>query len=185
MQCSNCCFLACIQVSQETGKMVWCFHLFKSFPVCYDPHSQNPQEIEQNLPASVEGSPVKAWVHRGLSQGWGHWQHQTRNAPLVLKPLWSSLLTLDMELIDPKAGLSQAKQLTVRECNSTHQQVTGLKLYWARPCPSEQDLVFPIISPSQKEVCTILLASSIRGQTEEAKRSTVSQWLKQKPNYRK
>ena len=26
------CFLTCIQVSQETGKMVWCFHLFKSFP---------------------------------------------------------------------------------------------------------------------------------------------------------
>ena len=27
-----CCFLTCIQVSQETGKMVWYSHLFKSFP---------------------------------------------------------------------------------------------------------------------------------------------------------
>ena len=29
---SNCYFLTCIQVSQETGKMVWYSHLFKSFP---------------------------------------------------------------------------------------------------------------------------------------------------------
>ena len=29
---SNCCFLTCIQVSQETGKVVWYFYLFKSFP---------------------------------------------------------------------------------------------------------------------------------------------------------
>ena len=32
MSCSTCCFLTCIQVSQETGKMVWYFHLFKNFP---------------------------------------------------------------------------------------------------------------------------------------------------------
>ena len=30
IQGSNCCFLAHIQVSQETGKMFWYFHLFKS-----------------------------------------------------------------------------------------------------------------------------------------------------------
>ena len=39
-------------------------------------------------------------------------------------------------------------------------------------------------SPSHQEAYIILLASPIRGQTEEA-RSTVSQWLKQKPYYRK
>ena len=32
IQGSNCCFLTHIQVSQETGKVVWYFHLFKSFP---------------------------------------------------------------------------------------------------------------------------------------------------------
>ena len=30
--CSSCCFLTCIQISQEAGKMVWHSHLFKSFP---------------------------------------------------------------------------------------------------------------------------------------------------------
>ena len=29
---SNCCFLTCIQVSQEAGKGVWYSHLFKNFP---------------------------------------------------------------------------------------------------------------------------------------------------------
>ena len=32
MSGSNCCFLPCIQVSQETGKVVWCFRLLKNFP---------------------------------------------------------------------------------------------------------------------------------------------------------
>ena len=32
IQGSNCCFLTCIQVSQESGKMVWYSHLFQSFP---------------------------------------------------------------------------------------------------------------------------------------------------------
>ena len=30
---SKCCFFTCIQVSQETGKVVWYSHLFKNFPV--------------------------------------------------------------------------------------------------------------------------------------------------------
>ena len=30
----NCCFLAYIQISQETGKVVWYSHLLKNFPVC-------------------------------------------------------------------------------------------------------------------------------------------------------
>ena len=32
MPSSNCCFLTCIQVSQETGQMVWYSHLFQNFP---------------------------------------------------------------------------------------------------------------------------------------------------------
>ena len=29
---SNCCFLICIQISQEAGQVVWYCHLFKNFP---------------------------------------------------------------------------------------------------------------------------------------------------------
>ena len=40
MSSSNCCFLTCIQISQEAGQVVWYSHLFQNFPVCCDPHSQ-------------------------------------------------------------------------------------------------------------------------------------------------
>ena len=32
MSGSNCCFLTCIQVSQEAGQVVWYSHLFHNFP---------------------------------------------------------------------------------------------------------------------------------------------------------
>ena len=32
MSSSNCCFLTCIQVSQEAGQVIWYSHLFKNFP---------------------------------------------------------------------------------------------------------------------------------------------------------
>ena len=32
MSGSNCCFLTCIQVSQEAGQVVWFAHLFQNFP---------------------------------------------------------------------------------------------------------------------------------------------------------
>ena len=32
MSSSNCCFLICIQVSQEAGQVVWYSHLVQSFP---------------------------------------------------------------------------------------------------------------------------------------------------------
>ena len=32
MSGSNCCFLTCIQISQEAGKVVWYSHLLKKFP---------------------------------------------------------------------------------------------------------------------------------------------------------
>ena len=38
MSSSNCYFLACMQISQEAGQVVWYSHLLKNFPVCCDPH---------------------------------------------------------------------------------------------------------------------------------------------------
>src|SRR5574341_1315294 len=32
MSSSNCCFLTCIQISQEAGQVVWYSHLFENFP---------------------------------------------------------------------------------------------------------------------------------------------------------
>ena len=32
MSSSNCCFLTCIEISQEASEVVWYFHLLKNFP---------------------------------------------------------------------------------------------------------------------------------------------------------
>ena len=32
MSSSNCCFLTCIQISQEAGQVVWYFHAFQNCP---------------------------------------------------------------------------------------------------------------------------------------------------------
>ena len=34
MSNSNCCFLTCIQISQEAGQAVWYPYLLKNFPQC-------------------------------------------------------------------------------------------------------------------------------------------------------
>ena len=47
----------------------------------------SPQVTEAKLLASGGGSPVEAWVGRGSSQGWGHWQYLAGKVPLVINPL--------------------------------------------------------------------------------------------------
>ena len=39
MSSSNCCFLTCIQISQETGQVVWYSHLSQNFPQCIVIHT--------------------------------------------------------------------------------------------------------------------------------------------------
>ena len=39
MSSSNCCFLACIQISQEACQVVWYSHLFQNFPQCIVIHT--------------------------------------------------------------------------------------------------------------------------------------------------
>ena len=127
-----------------------------------------PQETEPKLSANVGGSPVEAWASRASPQGLGHWK-----VPFGITLPWSCRLQ----------GWVASGQTTIREgAQPTHHQIIGLKLYWARPCSPEQDPVFPIASPSYQEAFTSLFASSIR---EEARRSTVSQWIKQKPYHKK
>ena len=54
---SNCCFLTCIQVSQEAGQVVWYSHLFQNFPQFIVIHTVkgivNKAEIDVFLETSV------------------------------------------------------------------------------------------------------------------------------------
>ena len=53
MSSSNCCFLTCIQISQEAGQMVWYSHLFKNFPQFVVIHTAKGFEIVNK--AEVDG----------------------------------------------------------------------------------------------------------------------------------
>ena len=39
MSSSNCCFLTCIEVSQDVDQVAWYVHLFQSFPHCFVIHT--------------------------------------------------------------------------------------------------------------------------------------------------
>ena len=41
MSSSNCCFLTCIQISQEADQVVWYSHLFQNFPQFIVIHTVN------------------------------------------------------------------------------------------------------------------------------------------------
>ena len=118
--------------------------------------AMTPQETDPDLPGSVQESPVEAWVGGGLLQGWGTEYSSTCMGPFegghhYLHYLHHSLAS---------------GQTTGREHSPNHQQKIGLKIYWAWPCPSEQDPVSPSVSLSHQKASISLLFFSIRGQTE-------------------
>ena len=62
----NCCFLTCIQISQEEGKVVWYSHLFQNFPVCCDLHKAfgkvNKAEVDVFLKLSCFRKAMIQWM---------------------------------------------------------------------------------------------------------------------------
>ena len=50
---SNCCFLTCIQISQEAAKVVWYSHLFKNFPQLIVIHTVKGFGIVNNAEVDV------------------------------------------------------------------------------------------------------------------------------------
>ena len=102
MSSSNCCFLTCLQVSQETGQVVWYSHLFQNFPQFTVIHTvkgfgiANKAEIDAFLELSclfddpvdvgnlISGSSAlsktswniwKFTVHVLLKPGWENFEH--------------------------------------------------------------------------------------------------------------
>ena len=57
-QGSNCCFLTCIQVSQETSKLVWYSLLFKSFPQFVVIHTVKGFSIVDETGRCFSGIPL-------------------------------------------------------------------------------------------------------------------------------
>jgi len=72
---------------------------------------------------------VEAWFGRGSPQGQGNGSSRLGKSCLVYTLLEEVTINPTIEPTDPRAGSPQAKQLPGRECNLTHQQIIGLKLY--------------------------------------------------------
>ena len=67
MSRSNCCFLTCIQVSQEAGQVVWYSHLFQN-----SMKRQNDRILQEELPRSVGAQYVTGdqWRNNSRKNEW-------------------------------------------------------------------------------------------------------------------
>ena len=54
MSGSNCCSLTCIQVSQETGKVVWYLHFFNNFPKFVVTHTAKGFSVDNEVDIFLE-----------------------------------------------------------------------------------------------------------------------------------
>ena len=87
-------------------------------------------------------------TNSGLPQGQRYWQQQSWEAQCTgTSPCGGGHHYPTIETANSTSG-----QTTGREHSPTHQQEIGLKIYWAWPCPPDQDLVFPTASPSHQDV---------------------------------
>ena len=84
---------------------------------------------------------AEAWIGSVLLQGQGHWVHQDMQGTFRRRATLSSL----PPPVWPRSH-------TGREHSPAHQQKIGLKIYWAWPCPSEQDPLSPTVNFSISKV---------------------------------
>ena len=85
MSGSNCCFLTCIQISQEAGKVVWYPHLLKNFPQFVVIHTVKGFGIvnKAEIDVFLELSCFFLWSSRG-------WHFDLWFLCLFLNPAWTS-----------------------------------------------------------------------------------------------
>ena len=136
-------------------------------------HASGPRRKEQwphrtphqTLPDSVGVScrDCGAAVTRCRDNGTGN---SSTGSCLLVWNLLEVTVSPIIEPIDSRTRLPKVKKLTGREHNTTHQQASGLKIYWTWPCPLEQDPVLPTTSPSHQEAFTNLLYSLIHQRVE-------------------
>ena len=78
MSSSNCCFLTCIQVSQETGQVVWYSHLFQNFPQFIVIHTVKGFGIVNK--AEIDVFSETLLLFRWSSGCWQFWEMQIKTA---------------------------------------------------------------------------------------------------------
>ena len=87
MSSSNCCFLTCIQVSQEAGQVVWYSHLFQNFPQFIVIHTVKSFAIVNKAEVDVFSGTLLLFWWSSVCWQIGLWFLS------FLKPAWTSLRT--------------------------------------------------------------------------------------------
>ena len=131
-----------------------------------------PQETEPKPPASVGGSAAEVWVDRG--SGTGRWAAVILEGPLILLGV---TINPTIKPTGPRAGSSQAKKLRGRECSPIHQQIKAL-LSMALPTRARPSFFHHQSFPSGNLHKPLSLIH------QRARRTTIPQWLEQKPCHR-
>ena len=93
MSSSNCCFLICIHISQEAGKVVWRSHLLKNFAVSGDIHLI--PGLERSL-GGGHGNPLQySYLENTHGQrrlaDYSPWSHKELD-PVELFQTWKMML---------------------------------------------------------------------------------------------
>ena len=120
-----------------------------------------PQETEPHLPMSVLSSLVKAWVDGGLLCDQEHWQLQHWGTQCAGRKCFGGGCHY------PYHSLGSG-QTTEKGHSPIHQQKIGWKIHWAWPCPSKQDWIFLIGSPSHQEVAHASYSHASEGRQKES-----------------
>ena len=95
MSSSNCCFLTCIQISQEAGQVVWYSHLFQDFPQFIVIHTV----IHLYLEVSCRIWPLKS-VRLGFNSQFNHFTHWVALAKFNLSEMSFSYLTVKQRVTE-------------------------------------------------------------------------------------
>ena len=119
-------------------------------------------------------SRKEQWPHKRLSQTclWASRSLQRRHRSAVLccrvralsAAAWTGTFEGGFHYLHYLHHSLVSGQTIGREHSPAYQQKIGLKIYWAWPCPSEQDPVSHSVSLSHQEASISPLSFSIRGQ---------------------
>ena len=104
------------------------------------------------LSCECPGVSREEWFSSGLLKDQGHW----------LQKWVLGIFERDRHYLHYLHHSLVSGQTTGREHSPAHQQKIGLKIYWACPCPSEQEPVSPTVSLFQQGVSISLLSLSIK-----------------------
>src|SRR5574338_1360949 len=100
MSSSNCCFLTCIQISQEAGQVGWYSHLFQNFPQFIVIHTVkgfsivNKAEIDAFVELSCflhDPADVGNWISGSSAFSKTSLNIRKFTAHVLLRPVWGIL----------------------------------------------------------------------------------------------